>query len=189
MHHLHPHDPHDPLPLAHCLAQHQTQRHLWENNRPCTAAWAMTSFGLVSGFEYQGNSPPSICPCKTEHPFHPLYEACIVVPHKNFWIPALCICSLHPVIVPHSGYSSLNTAPNDMKLLSLERGRSYPQYYVIIIWIESFLACVYSKWSISHGDLNGHICWGNNGPWCVWVHYELWYWLIHHFFESSTPRW
>ena len=40
------------------------------------------------------------------------------------------------------------TGPNSMILVSIEREKSDLQDYVIRIWIESLLACVYSKWSI-----------------------------------------
>ena len=72
----------------------------------------------------------------------------VFVPHTLSLFPVACHCSPWGVGIPHAGCSSLNTAPNDMKLLSLERGRSDLQDYVIIIWIGSILTCVYSKWPI-----------------------------------------
>ena len=81
--------------------------------------------------------------------------ACIVVPCQIFgnpcpiWMfPAPCECSPSSVGIPRGACSSFKPGPNSMRLVSIEREKSDLQDYVIRIWNESLLACVYSKWSI-----------------------------------------
>ena len=70
------------------------------------------------------------------------------VPCPMWMFPALCECSPSSVGIPRGACSSFETGPNSMILVSIEREKSDLQYYVIRIWIDSLLACVYSKWSI-----------------------------------------
>ena len=79
------------------------------------------------------------------------------VPCPMWMFPALCECSPSSVGIPRGACSSFKTGPNSMILVSIEREKSDLQDYVIRIWIESLLACVYSKWSIFQCEPKYHI--------------------------------
>ena len=76
---------------------------------------------------------------------------------KIYLFPAPCECSPSSVGIPCGACISFKTGPNNMRLVSIEREKSDLQDYVIIIWIELLLACVYSKWSIFRCEPQYHI--------------------------------
>jgi hypothetical protein len=55
----------------------------------------------------------------------------VFVPHPMSLFPVACLCSPWGGWIPHAACISLKTAPNNMKLVSMEREKLDLQYYVI----------------------------------------------------------